>query len=454
MGLEGERPLSGELLSMVPRPVATCVASRRHSELYPIDGTEVALLGIAAGATPEALAGAIGADRVHRLVTRNDECSRVLRRHCRKHWARLVSWHEAHPAADRKESAKAARKRAASEEAQRSARLAYLAARRRLRATGRWPLYAWLSEHRGVLAARVLDEYAIAHIPLGRVYERDEHCGRGTCCNHSPVGRDGEPRCRGCPAVLQRCAGSDWGDHYLSVSFSCHLCGADDTGADDPRDFYSADLRLGEELDALERDALRAEPARAALREAWDGWTGSPETGLCTSAFLVAAILDGALPEEILDAEVVTGDPEGARQAMYERTPQDPQWERYRQTSIEVGTAPRRHVIKVDPDLAATPGKATWIVSAANPGGRALPEAENAARTAALRASIRQKRLRCEPALGRDAAGTWREECLVIHGADAHVALLLGRAFHQDAVLQVQGKRAALVPCRFDTSDR
>lgn len=88
------------------------------------------------------------------------------------------------------------------------------------------------------------------------------------------------------------------------------------------------------------------------------------------------------------------------------------------------------------------------LITAANPGARRLPEAENARRNARLRSRIDALGLASLDASSSDAAGDWREPGLLCLGLDLASALALGRAFGQLAILHADADAVPrLIPC-------
>jgi hypothetical protein len=75
------------------------------------------------------------------------------------------------------------------------------------------------------------------------------------------------------------------------------------------------------------------------------------------------------------------------------------------------------------------------IVTAENPGSRALPAAENAARTTRLAADLAARGLRSAPAENRAADGGWRERAFLILEIDEPAARELGREHGQAAIV-------------------
>ena len=73
------------------------------------------------------------------------------------------------------------------------------------------------------------------------------------------------------------------------------------------------------------------------------------------------------------------------------------------------------------------------FVTACNPGSVPLPDAENAARSAGLLAEVAG--YTTYPGEGRDAAGGWAEESVLIVGIGRAEAVELGRRWGQAAIL-------------------
>jgi hypothetical protein len=165
------------------------------------------------------------------------------------------------------------------------------------------------------------------------------------------------------------------------------------------------------------------------------------------------AILADAWPEELLSVLHLLGrrgvDVEKAWTTALRYLPSTVPWSAFLSAVIEIGANGGRELVRAGPFRVPDPGRTTWVVTAANPGGTRISEGENAARHAALLAALRRSRIRWLSALGRDEAGTWHEESLALLAVEAHHAIEIGRSFQQAAVFQVVGKRAVVVPCRF-----
>jgi hypothetical protein len=87
-------------------------------------------------------------------------------------------------------------------------------------------------------------------------------------------------------------------------------------------------------------------------------------------------------------------------------------------------------------------GATAAFVTAANPQSHKKSTAENHAAHLELVKSMAGKPWRCYPAEGRDPAGQWREEGLLIAGIPRAEAEALGRSLGQNAIVFVQSRSA------------
>jgi hypothetical protein len=86
-------------------------------------------------------------------------------------------------------------------------------------------------------------------------------------------------------------------------------------------------------------------------------------------------------------------------------------------------------------------GASAAFVTAANPHSRRKSAAENHAAHLELERSIAKKPWRRYPAEGRDPAGQWREEGLLVAGIPRAEAEALGRACGQNAIVFIEKGR-------------
>lgn len=93
------------------------------------------------------------------------------------------------------------------------------------------------------------------------------------------------------------------------------------------------------------------------------------------------------------------------------------------------------------------------FVTADNPQGRQVPDAENVAARSRLAAALDDQGLRWVPALGGDPDGDHREPGAVILGIDVAVAARLGARFDQAAVYVWTAAALHLVACALDRHD-
>lgn len=82
--------------------------------------------------------------------------------------------------------------------------------------------------------------------------------------------------------------------------------------------------------------------------------------------------------------------------------------------------------------------RTVWIVTAHNPGGTRLRDADNASRNEELRAELIRRSIAHCDAVGRDVADTWREASFALAGCGRAVALELARRWEQDAIFEVE----------------
>ena len=92
-------------------------------------------------------------------------------------------------------------------------------------------------------------------------------------------------------------------------------------------------------------------------------------------------------------------------------------------------------------------GRRFTLITAANPRSTVLPDTDNAARNAEMRAEFERLYLEFGPSAGTNAGLTWREEGFVVLDAPLATLLEIGRRFEQNAVVVGEGDRVALAWC-------
>ena len=108
------------------------------------------------------------------------------------------------------------------------------------------------------------------------------------------------------------------------------------------------------------------------------------------------------------------------------------------------GTARERFQLSPTRGVPPSWARGTWAtVTAWNPGARQLSAEANVRAGAALLAEVQASGFSPLPA--HNGAGTWREEALIIPGAQLRQAANWGSAYGQAAVLWGTGARVALV---------
>ncbi len=135
------------------------------------------------------------------------------------------------------------------------------------------------------------------------------------------------------------------------------------------------------------------------------------------------------------------------------RYPNDPRWRHFPDTILEFpDCAGLRVDLRKDLDPAlvdrlntASAGSSLAVVTACNPAGRRLSEAENSQRTAALRDELEKKPLRFVRADGLSIDGKHRERGFAC-AADETTALSVARRWEQLAIFFFDGSRFCIVP--------
>jgi hypothetical protein len=82
-------------------------------------------------------------------------------------------------------------------------------------------------------------------------------------------------------------------------------------------------------------------------------------------------------------------------------------------------------------------GPPVWVLTAGDPYPAELTVEENAARNAGLRATLEERGLRHDPALGRAPDGSTSELSIAVRGADRGTVLELAAGFGQLAVYEI-----------------
>jgi Protein of unknown function (DUF3293) len=90
------------------------------------------------------------------------------------------------------------------------------------------------------------------------------------------------------------------------------------------------------------------------------------------------------------------------------------------------------------------------VLTAYNPGGRAAAEVDNRAAARALRADPRLAGLVLLPSFGGHPDGAWLEPGVAVIGLSRHQAQLLGQAYGQLAVYELDGTIRRVVACERD----
>jgi len=90
------------------------------------------------------------------------------------------------------------------------------------------------------------------------------------------------------------------------------------------------------------------------------------------------------------------------------------------------------------------------VLTAYNPGGKAVAEVDNRAAARALRGDPRLDGLVLLPSFGGHPGGAWLEPGLAIIGLSRHQAQVLGRAYGQLAVYELEGTIRRVVACDTD----
>lgn len=115
----------------------------------------------------------------------------------------------------------------------------------------------------------------------------------------------------------------------------------------------------------------------------------------------------------------------------------------YRATHYRVGQGEHAFTLKIDTRSEAllrlyeTSGQACGVfITAFNPYGRVLPDAANAAAHVRLGETLRSTAPHVIEGAGADPAGAWpAEKSFLALGPNEDTAVLLGRRFHQDAIV-------------------
>ena len=120
----------------------------------------------------------------------------------------------------------------------------------------------------------------------------------------------------------------------------------------------------------------------------------------------------------------------------------------YRATAYVVRLAGRDVVLRVGHAPPALPWGAcrqAWVVTACNPASRPRTAASNGLAARRLKRALRG--LRALPCVARADAGDWPPEPgLAVFGITRRAAAALGRAWRQNAILQVGRRTVVLVP--------
>jgi len=95
-------------------------------------------------------------------------------------------------------------------------------------------------------------------------------------------------------------------------------------------------------------------------------------------------------------------------------------------------------------------GSPCHVLTAYNPGGRAAADADNRAAARALRADPRLHGLVLLPSYGGHPDGAWLEPGVAILGLSRHQARVLGRAYGQLAVYELDATIRRVVACDGD----
>jgi Protein of unknown function (DUF3293) len=90
------------------------------------------------------------------------------------------------------------------------------------------------------------------------------------------------------------------------------------------------------------------------------------------------------------------------------------------------------------------------VLTAYNPGGRAAAEVDNRAAARALRADPRLDGLILLPSFGGHPDGAWLEPGVAVIGLSRHQAQVLGQAYGQLAVYELDGPIRRVVACDRD----
>ncbi len=90
------------------------------------------------------------------------------------------------------------------------------------------------------------------------------------------------------------------------------------------------------------------------------------------------------------------------------------------------------------------------VLTAHNPGGRAAAEVDNRAAAQALRADPRLDGLALLPSFGGHPDGAWLEPGVAVSGLSRHQARMLGRAYGQLAVYELDGTTRRVIACDSD----
>jgi uncharacterized protein DUF3293 len=95
-------------------------------------------------------------------------------------------------------------------------------------------------------------------------------------------------------------------------------------------------------------------------------------------------------------------------------------------------------------------GSPCHVITAYNPGGRAATDADNRAAARALRADPRLHGLVLLPSFGGHPDGAWLEPGVAIIGLSRHQAQVLGRAYGQLALYELDATTRRVVACDSD----